>query len=265
MDDQASAESTARPCFDALATWYDDFTSADDYMRFGDLIGQLARSSGVRDGSFALDVACGTGKSTYQLRRLGYIVDGCDISEEMLVRARGKPELAGVRFFWADVRRHIGAGRTYDLATCLDDAVNFLLYADEVAAFFTEVSRALVPRGLFIFDCNSLMCYRTSYAETRVEENSNAYFVWRGSAGLDFAAGDMAKADLFILPRTAESAWVSSPHLQRHHPVEVIEDALGKAGMELEATWGLKRGGIIERNINENVHHKLIHVARRRT
>lgn len=264
MECQGSSQSPARLCFDALATWYDGFTSADDYLRFGDLIGELARSGGVLEGSLALDVACGTGKSAYQLLRLGYQVEGCDISQEMLAQARAKPELAEIPFFWADACRRIETDRRYNLVTCLDDAVNFILRLDEFAKLLVEVNRVLLPGGTLIFDCNTELCYRTSYAETRVEENSDAYFVWRGRADVGFRPGDTAEADLFVLPRLAGSAWISSPHVQRHYPVPVVAELLQKAGMTLEATWGLKSGGILERQANESRHHKVIHVARRR-
>ena len=264
MERQRTSPTTVSVAFDALAAWYDQFTSADNYQRFGELIGQLARSNGVPTGGLALDVACGTGKSTYQLLRLGYQVEGCDVSDEMLVQARAKRELAEVRLFWADARRRIETDRRYHLVTCLDDAVNFVLRVDELAGVFAEAARVMVPGGVLIFDCNTLSCYRTSYAETRVEENADAYFVWRGRADVGFRPGDTAEADLFVLPRTAGSAWISSPHVQRHYPVPMLAEALQRAGMTLEATWGLKGGGILERQLDESVHHKMIHVARRR-
>lgn len=264
MDRQRTSPTTVGVAFDALAAWYDQFTSADDYQRFGELIGRLACSNGVPPGGLALDVACGTGKSTYQLLRLGYQVEGCDISEEMLVQARAKRELADVRFFWADACRRIEADRRYDLVTCLDDAVNFVLRVDELAGLFNEAARVMLPGGVLIFDCNTVSCYRTSYSETRVEENADAYFVWRGRADAGFQPGDTAEADLFVLPRVGGSAWISSPHVQRHYPAPVLAEALQTAGMTLEATWGLKAGGILERQMDESVHHKMIHVARRK-
>src|SRR4051794_38593150 len=81
-----SLDSTAA-AYDDLAPFYDDFVRDYDHLAWGEAVERVARAHGV-DGRAALDLACGTGKSTLALLELGYAATGCDISTGMLRCAR---------------------------------------------------------------------------------------------------------------------------------------------------------------------------------
>src|SRR5947209_4657044 len=143
--------------YDCLAPFYDQFTAGYAYDDWIDAIESRALAHGLRRGR-ALDLACGTGKSTTPLVARGYTVQGCDISEGMIRQAREKlPELAGA-FSVADMRELPDFGR-FDLVLCLDDAVNYLLGDDDLEAAFASVARVLADGGIFAYDVNSLLTY----------------------------------------------------------------------------------------------------------
>jgi 2-polyprenyl-3-methyl-5-hydroxy-6-metoxy-1,4-benzoquinol methylase len=50
----------------------------------------------LRFGQPALDLACGTGRLLIPLLQVGLDVDGCDLSEDMLVHCRAKAAQAGL-------------------------------------------------------------------------------------------------------------------------------------------------------------------------
>ena len=79
----------AGEAYDALASGYDTLTRDYAYDRWLPALEQLAHDHGLA-GHRVLDVACGTGESFLPLRARGYEVTGCDISAEMLGRARRK-------------------------------------------------------------------------------------------------------------------------------------------------------------------------------
>ena len=122
----AQAEST----YDRLAPFYDAFTADYAYEKWIAEIDRRAVELGPR-GRRALDLACGTGKSTAQLVARGYSVLACDISEGMVREARRKFPAHADRFLIADMRQLPSLGQ-FDFVLCLDDAVNYLLTEDEL-------------------------------------------------------------------------------------------------------------------------------------
>src|SRR5437763_493918 len=128
------AQSPTAAGYDCLAPFYDRFTADYAYEAWIDAIEAQAIALGLR-GWRALDLACGTGKSTLPLLERGYAVKACDISEGMVREARGKrPERADV-FSVADMRDLPDLGQ-FDFVLCLDDAINYLLSDAELEATF---------------------------------------------------------------------------------------------------------------------------------
>src|SRR3954449_3745566 len=119
--------------YDGLAPAYDAFTAGHEYVRWLDYLEDLAVEHGL-SGKALLDVGCGTGKSFLAMLDRGYEVVACDLSPEMVARAREKVENdARADVFVADMRAlpELGA---FDLVTCLDDAMNYLLTGDQLRA-----------------------------------------------------------------------------------------------------------------------------------
>jgi SAM-dependent methyltransferase len=248
--------------YDCIAPFYDRFTAAYAYEPWIDAIEARALAHGLR-GRRALDLACGTGKSTIPLISRGYTVCGCDISEEMIRRARQKlPELADA-FSVADMRDLPDLGQ-FDLVLCLDDAVNYLLDDAELEAAFAGVARLLAPEGIFAFDANSLLTFRTSFAETEVREEDDLLFAWRGEGSPELRAGEGASAAVEIFAQRADGLWErhTMRHIQRHHPRQAIQNALRHAGLECCAVYGQHRGAILEDEADEESHIKLVYLAK---
>src|SRR3954454_17427549 len=242
-----------------LAPFYDQFTAGYDYETWTEALETLARAHGLR-GRRLLDVACGTGKSFVAFLAHGYDVTACDISAEMVAMAKEKPETSGARLLVADMRELPDLGR-FDLITCLDDSLNYLLEETELRAALTGMRRSLAPDGLVLFDCNSAAAYRTAFRSEFVREQDGLFFAWRGGGSVD---GGLASATIDIFAR-GEGGWRRhrSDHVQRHFTRAAIERALRTAGLDLVAVCGQSPGGHIEAAADEHRHMKLVYVARR--
>ena len=102
----------------------------------------------------ALDAACGTGRHTAHLHRLGHRVIGCDASPEMLTRARER--LPDVDLRQADLRQLPLADNAVDTVVC----ALALTHVPELAVVLAEFARVLRPGGhLVISDAHVMSSY----------------------------------------------------------------------------------------------------------
>ena len=255
-------EATA-DCYDCLAPFYDRFTAGYAHDAWISAIEAHAVRLGLQ-GARALDLACGTGKSTAPLLVRGYSVEACDISAAMIREARRKLPDHADAFFVADMRDLPPLGE-FDLVVCLDDAINYLLSDDDLEAAFAAVAGVLAPDGVFAFDVNSLLTYRTSFAETFVSESDGAFFAWRGEGSAEMNAGEIASASVEVFSARDDGGWErhATRHTQRHHPREAIVASMRRAGLRCCATLGQHPGCRLEEHADERRHIKLVYFARR--
>jgi len=255
------ATMTATPAllaYERLAHVYDDFTDGYDHDAWVERLVRIARHHGAK-GPRVLDVACGTGKSFSPLLERGYDVWACDISPAMVERARRCPGVDPSRVLVADMRDlpELGA---FELVTCLDDAINYLLTVEDLVAAFACVARQLAPDGVYLFDTNTLTTYRAGFALETVFERPLAGAVWRGETTAPIEPGALCMASI-ELAETDEAA--ISRHVQRHHPEPVVRHALTSAGLACRAVLGQSTGGVLHEDADEQAHTKLVYVAGR--
>jgi SAM-dependent methyltransferase len=244
--------------YDALAPAYDTLTHDYDYDRWLAEIERIARSHGL-SGKRVLDVACGTGKSFLPLLRAGYSVTGCDISPAMLDRAAGKAP--GVSLHEADMRALPAFGE-FDLATCLDDALNHLLTDAELVAALSGIRRNLAPGGVAVWDVNTLAAYGEMFAETHVIASADAFVVWEGKAG-PLAPGMRAEVVFHIFHKQSCGHWARSvsSQQQRHWQQPEIAGAAAAAGLRVVSVFGQRPGVVLDSELEESLHTKALFFA----
>jgi SAM-dependent methyltransferase len=246
-----------------LAPDYDAYTAGYVHDKWFAELEKRAVRIGLR-GRRALDLACGTGKSTAPLIERGYAVQACDISSFMVDEARRKfPRHAGC-FEVADMRRLPALG-TFDLVLCLNDALNYLLSGDELAAAFAGAARVMAREGVLVFDLNTLATYRTVFARTSVRETADRFFSWCGETDPGLEAGGRAAATVEVFALGRDGAWRrrTSRHQQRHHPRSAVVDALQRAGLRCCAVYGQLPGAVLGPEVDELRHAKLVYFAKR--
>jgi SAM-dependent methyltransferase len=254
------ATMTATPAllaYERLAPVYDDFTDGYDHDAWIGRLERIARNHGA-NGPRVLDVACGTGKSFAPLLERGYDVWACDISPAMAERARRCAGIDPARVLVADMRElpELGA---FELVTCLDDAVNYLLTDDDLVAAFASVARQLAPDGVYLFDTNTLATYRAGFAVDAIFERPLAAATWRGETTGPIEPGALCAASIAF----DDDGDGVSRHVQRHHPEPVVRHALTSAGLACRAVLGQSTGGVLHEDADEEAHTKLVYVAGR--
>jgi SAM-dependent methyltransferase len=256
----AAAGSTASE-YDAFAPYYDAFTAASDYEAFTREALALTRRHGLR-GTRLLDLACGTGKSFLPLLRRGFQVTGCDSSSAMLAEAARRAP--GVRLVHADMRALPRLGR-FDLVTCLDDSLNYLLSEHELAAAFAGIEASLDEGGLALFDLNSLIAYRTTFACDSVLEDRRVLYAWRGSSSPGASPGCLSEAtvDVFAPADGELYTRVTTRHRQRHFPRVAVLTLLADAGLRPLGVHGVLADCSLVEPADESVHLKVLYIASR--
>ena len=227
----------ALDAYEATAPAYDAFTAGHRYELWTDMLERLLRPHGLRDRGRLLDVGCGTGTSFQPWEARGWRVVACDLSPAMLAQAAAKarPETTTLV---ADARELPGLG-AFDLVAMTDDVVNYLAPA-ELPAAFAGAKRNLAAGGLFVFDVNTLLTYRTYFAQVDVRDADDAFVVWRGAASPQHAPGDTAEATVDTFLARPGGGWerLSARHRQHHHPPGELLAALETAGLRACSVHG---------------------------
>ena len=152
--------------YDEFAAVYNRYWGEDSLGAFP-LLERLVLGQ-IDSGSTILDVCCGTGQFARKLTDEGFRVVGIDASCEMLRHAA--VNAPGSQFACADVRRFC-LFRKFDSAISLYDSLNHLLTLPDLEAAFLNVSSCLAAGGLFAFDLNTEIKYRTTWSWTRTIED----------------------------------------------------------------------------------------------
>lgn len=116
-------------------------------------------TTGERKPLHVLDLACGTGAASLVFAAAGHEVVAVDRSPSMLDLARARAERTGrtITFLNQDIRDLDLATipRSFDLATCFFDSLNYLTGDNDFHEVCTRVGSCLLPDGLFIFDLHT--------------------------------------------------------------------------------------------------------------
>lgn len=247
----------ARRAYDSLGEAYRVLISGADHERWCTVLERLALDAGLR-GRRLLDVACGSGESFAPFAARGYDVVACDISPRMAELARA----GGAEVHVLDMRELPTLG-AFDLVTILNDAVNYVLEPEELAATLKGVARNLAPGGVTVFDGNTLATIRGVFGSIEAWPEPDRVVIWRGTpASRDAREGGLVTAEVEVLTR-GDAGWEreAGVHAQRHHSERAVRAALASAGLRLVRVGGMPPGVEVRDALDEHTDLKAVYVA----
>lgn len=136
------------PAFDRYADWYDVFYAGKDYEAESEYVLAKIRRFCETPRRW-LDIGCGTGRHLAYLHSLGLDVEGVDVSQAMITRARLLHR--GIPF-------HVGGAQDFrlpgdrDVVSMLFHVMSYQTSDAMVREAMMAVERCLSARGVFAFD-----------------------------------------------------------------------------------------------------------------
>lgn len=165
--------------YTSFAYVYDTFMNNVPYGEWARHIREKLCEHGVTDG-IVLDLGCGTGTMTERLAGYGYDMIGVDNSEEMLELAMEKKTESGydILYLLQDMRGFELYG-TVRAVVSVCDSVNYITEPDELEEVFRLVNNYLDPKGIFLFDFNTVHKYRDVIGDSTIAEDRGVCsFIW---------------------------------------------------------------------------------------
>jgi ubiquinone/menaquinone biosynthesis C-methylase UbiE len=220
------------PIYQGLAAIYDKLMEGVNYREWAQYIRILTEKYGHETGN-VLDLACGTGSTSITLAKQGWRVTGVDLSQPMLQQARKKAAQAkqDIIFLQQDMR-DLTLTREFDLVTCFQDGLNYLLTKEDLAKTFGNIYKAVRMDGLFIFDLNLVEKYSFS-AQGEIS------FIDKEDFSLVYETFYHPEEKIWEIKVTGfirdDQHYVKFQelHREKHHNLEEVKDTLGVAGFKV--------------------------------
>ena len=225
--------------YSSFARVYDLFMDNVPYEEWSKYIIGLLNEYGISEG-LMLDLGCGTGKLTRLLAKAGFDMIGVDNAEEMLEIAREAgyedENVPDILYLLQDMREFELYG-TVRAVVSICDSMKYILEEEDLLTVFKLVNNYLDPKGLFIFDLNTIYKYRELLGETTISENrEEGSFIWDNYFDEEEQINEY-DLTLFIREEGDLYRKYEETHYQRAYELETVKNLIEQAGMEFVAAY----------------------------
>ncbi len=225
-----------------FAAVYDLFMDNVPYEEWSRRIAEILKGYGI-DSGLVLDLGCGTGRITELLASAGFDMIGVDFSEEMLNLAIEKRERSGneILYLLQDMRSFELYG-TVRAVVSVCDCMNYITREEELLEVFRLVNTYLDPKGIFLFDINTVYKYEVLLGESTIAENrEEGSFIWENYYDREKRLNQY-DLTFFIREKSGLYKKYEETHIQRAYPVERVAELLKEAGMEVLRVFDAQTG-----------------------
>jgi predicted TPR repeat methyltransferase len=168
---------------------YDGFANVYDIMQYDVAYERWAEKfytyittygCGARTG---LELGCGTATISLLLSKMGMAMDGLDVSDEMLTRAREKASVSNVRMkFYHQDMQELQLNKRYDAVIAPCDGLNYLKDGNALKMLFKRVFDHLNSSGVFIFDLSTEYKFSEVIGDSTFAETfEDSAYIWENT------------------------------------------------------------------------------------
>ena len=217
---------------------YDKFMSDTPYDEWIEYIKKIWDKFGLSPNLIA-ELGCGTGNITQRLSDLGYDMIGIDYSENMLSEAREKAteNNSKILYLEQDMREFELYG-TVDCILSLCDSINYILEENELLKVFKLVNNYLDPKGLFIFDLNTIYKFKNILGQNSFSQtDENSAYTWENYFDEDECINEYYTNFFIEDEETGLYERFEEEHYEKGYEIETIKELIQKSGLEFVAVF----------------------------
>ncbi len=220
-----------------FADVYDELMDDVPYDEWTGRVIDILKEYGI-DNGLVCELGCGTGNVTVRMAEAGYDMIGIDLSQEMLSVARDKADDAdenGILYLCQDMRSFELYG-TVRAIISLCDSINYLLEDEELDKTFRLVNNYLDPKGIFVFDFNTVYKYGVIGDSTIAENREDCSFIWENTYD---ESTHLNEYDLTLFTRTGSGKdediyrKTVEEHVQRGFTALEMKELIEGSGLKL--------------------------------
>ena len=219
--------------YTSFASVYDTFMDNIPYEEWTEYLICILKEYGINDG-LVLDLGCGTGNMTELLAKAGYDMIGIDNSEEMLEIAMEKKAKSeqDILYLLQDMREFELYG-TVKVVVSICDSVNYITEEEDLLEVFRLVNNYLDPKGMFVFDFNTIHKYRDIMGnQTIAEDREDCSFIWDNYY---YEEEQINEYELSLFIREEDSDLYrkyQETHFQKAYDLETMKRLVEQSGLE---------------------------------
>lgn len=219
----------------AFSQYYDSLTFNVDYAKRAEYLQSVLSLYGHEWG-LTLDLACGTGSLTAQLKHRGVDIFGVDGSYDMLSRAMDKAAEDDLQILYlCQQMENLDLYGTIDTCICTLDSLNHITDKDKLQRVFDRVALFMNPDGHFVFDVNTVYKHQHILADnTFVYDTDSVYCVWQNS----LKENNIVSIELDLFEREGEVYRRSTERFkERAYEIGELTQMLEQAGFTVRAVY----------------------------
>ena len=221
--------------YHSFSQFYDNLTFNVDYKKRADYIQSVLSLYGHPWG-LTLDLACGTGTLTLELKTRGVDIFGIDGSYDMLSIAMEKAAEQGldVLFLCQEMER-LDLYGTIDTCICTLDSLNHITDQKKLQRAFDRVALFMNSGGYFVFDMNTVYKHREILGNnTFVYDTDQVFCVWQNS----LKENNIVNIELDLFEREDGVYYRQSEHFkERAYETDEVKRMLAQAGFTVRAVY----------------------------
>lgn len=149
-------DSGVNDIFSDYASFYDILYQDKEYIKESIYVSQLIEkfNSKPKENIKIIDLACGTGKHAIELFKMGFNIDGSDISKEMINVAQKEccVKNIDIKLFNESYQTSGNINKKYDVILSMFSSINYLTNYNDLSLALKNIIYLLNDDGIFIFD-----------------------------------------------------------------------------------------------------------------
>ncbi len=181
------------------------------------------------------DLGCGTGNIAIPLAKKGYELIGIDASYQMLAKAREKSikENVNILYLQQDMREFELYG-TVDCILSICDSINYILEENELLQVFKWVNNYLEPKGLFIFDINTIYKFENVLSDNNFSQTTeNSAYTLENYFDNEEMINEFYTNFFIEDEETGLYHRFEEIHYEKAYSIEKIKELIKKSGLNL--------------------------------